>query len=143
MNLRIGLIQTTAVPKILAAGDSIIAIDADGNSATPNAAELVANILDGNSGTKYLNTGIANSGFIVTPAAGASVVQSFAITTANDVPSRDPASYQLYGTNAAISSTANSTGTAESWTLIQQGSLSLPSARQTTAAAVSVTNSVS
>ncbi len=54
-----------------------------------------------------------------------------------------PASYQLYGTNAAISSTANSTGTAESWTLIQQGSLSLPSARLTTAAAVPVTNSVS
>ncbi len=89
-DLRVGLIQTTAVPTILATGDSIIAIDADGNSATPVIAELVANILDGNSGTKYLNTGIINSGFIVTPAAGASVVQSFAITTANDRPDRDP-----------------------------------------------------
>jgi hypothetical protein len=105
-------------------------------------AEGPANAIDGTL-AKYLNTGGANSGFIVTPATGASTVRSFQITTANDVQGRDPTSYELYGTNAAIVSADNSYGTAESWTLISAGSLALPADRDTLGPIVPVTNNAS
>lgn len=127
---------------ILAPGDAIIAIDPDAprsNSSYPGG-EPPSNALDNNSGTKYLNFGGALSGFIAT-ASGAATVQSFTITTANDAEGRDPASWRLYGTNDAISSADNSTGLAESWTLIGAGSVSLPSTRFTTGPVVSVANS--
>jgi len=81
--------------------------------------------------TKYLNFGENNSGIIVTPGAGAKVVTSMQLTTANDAPIRDPASYEIYGTNSAITSEANGQGTAEAWTLIASGALALPEARFT------------
>src|SRR5690606_13730767 len=78
-------------------------------------------ILDQNATTKYLNQGGRNSGFIVTPAAGATVVEGFRITTANDEIGRDPTAWSLYGTNDPITSTNNSTGSKENWTLIDSG----------------------
>jgi hypothetical protein len=52
------------------------------------------------------------------------------LTTANDAVDRDPASYELYGTNDAIQSVDNSDGNGgEVWTLISSGPLSLPAAR--------------
>ncbi|MHC4086757.1 MAG: hypothetical protein ACYSU5_16360 [Planctomycetota bacterium] len=119
---------------ILAPGDFIIAIDTDGGSASPGA-EPVTEAIDqiyGGANEKYLNNGGANSGFIVTPAYGPSIIDSFTIWTANDAEPRDPATWQLYGTNAAIVSAMHSTGTAESWTLIDSGSISLPAGRNAT-----------
>ena len=119
---------------VLAPGDPIIAIDADGNSGI-SAAELVTEAIDriyGGANQKYYNSGGANSGFIVTPALGPSVVRSFVIWTANDTEGRDPASWALYGTNEPIASADQSTGTAESWTLIASGPVSLPSGRNAT-----------
>jgi hypothetical protein len=131
---------------IITPGDFVMAIDNNRNlpgtfnlqSAGGN--EYPARILDQSSATKYLNFGREGSGFIVTPVAGATSVQSFTITTANDGADRDPATYLLYGTNAAIASTDNSAGTAEAWTLIQKGALGLPTVRQTVSAPVNVTN---
>jgi hypothetical protein len=100
---------------ILEAGDPIKAIDAT--------VRLGLN-------TKYLNFGEQNSGFIITPG-GSTVATSFQITTANDAVERDPASYEIYGTNDPISSEAHSQGTAENWTLITSGSLTLPEERLT------------
>jgi hypothetical protein len=91
---------------------------------------------------KYLNFGEENSGFIVTPAA-ASVLKSFQIATANDAPNRDPATYELYGTNQPIASTDNSFGTGESWTLIQSGAVTLPTGRNTLGPVVDVANTTS
>ena len=51
---------------------------------------------------------------------------------------RDPTSYELYGTNAAILSLPNSDGTAEAWTLISSGPLSLPTARLTPSAEIPI-----
>jgi hypothetical protein len=129
---------------LLAPGDAVIAVDRDGlisrssypgNEAPPKA-------LDQNSGTKYLNFARANTGFIVTlGTSGASVVQSFTLTTANDAAGRDPASWALWGTNDAITSADNSTGLAENWTLIGSGSVALPDARFTLGPVVSVSNS--
>lgn len=129
---------------LLAPGDAILAIDADGmvsNSSYP-AAESPSKALDGLSNTKYLNFGRENSGFIVTSAAaGATILQSFTLTTANDWAQRDPLSWALWGTNDAIVSTDNSIGAAESWTLIGEGTVALPDARFTVGPVVSVANS--
>jgi len=118
---------------ILAPGDPIIAIDADGNSADqPN--ELVEEVIDGILGganMKYLNPGGANSGFIVTPSLGASLASSIGFWTANDTPGRDPATWALYGTNDPITSAEHSNGTAENWTQIATGSVTLPDERNT------------
>lgn len=126
---------------ITAPGDVIIAVDRDGpvsNSSYPGA-EAPPNVLDNNVYSKYLNFGGAHSGFIVTPS-GAASVRSFTLTTANDAPGRDPASWLLFGTNDAVTSMDNSVGRAENWTLIDSGSVSLPDTRLTTGAAVSVSN---
>src|SRR5258705_6580685 len=58
--------------------------------------EGVANAID-NQPTKYLNFDILNTGFTVTPNAGASLVTGLTLTSANDAPERDPSSYLLQG----------------------------------------------
>lgn len=119
---------------ILGPNDVVIAVDADGivSSGSYPAAESPAKILDGDPGTKYLNRGGGGSGFIVTPVTAAQgiMVQSFTITTANDAADRDPAVWELYGTNDAIVSADNSAGIAENWTLIAQGTIQLPAERK-------------
>jgi hypothetical protein len=126
---------------LLAPGDVVIAVDPDpaySNSSYPGGEEP-PKALDNNADTKYLNFGGRYSGFIVT--AGSSTVQSFTLTTANDADDRDPASWELYGTNDAIVSADNSMGRDESWALIGTGSVSLPAARKTTGPVVYVSNS--
>lgn len=133
-------IELPAGTSILSPGDAIIAIDTDGGgqSSYPGN-ESPQNAIDGTL-EKYLNFGEVNSGFIVTPSAGATLVNGFQITTANDAEERDPSSWALYGTDDAIISTDNSNGSAENWTLIDSGVVSLPSARNTAGPIVSVDN---
>src|SRR5262245_17470671 len=66
---------------------------------SPNSppSEGVANAIDNRPSTKYLNFDKLNTGFTVTPNAGASFVQGLALTSANDFPERDPASFVLLG----------------------------------------------
>lgn len=97
-------------------------------------------ILDGSPNTKLLNFGWKNTGFIVTPDAGSTNISGFRITTANDADGRDPTSWQLYGTNSAITSEDNSRGDAESWTLIQSGSVELPATRGKLSDVIPVSN---
>lgn len=116
---------------LLFPGDPILAVDLDGftfDSSYP-AAEAPAMAIDNDVATKYLNFGEINSGLILTPAAGPSVATSLQLTTANDAPERDPASFELYGTNDPITSADNSEGMAENWDLITSGSLALPDMR--------------
>ncbi len=114
---------------ILGAGAPTIAIDLDAAPGSFPGGEPPAAVVDGNTGSKYLNFGKGGSGFIITPGAGPSIVDGFELFTANDAPERDPASYSIFGTNAAIGSTENSTGEGEAWSLIASGSLSLPTDR--------------
>lgn len=125
--------------EILDAGDPIRAVQVNYASQSP-ATEGVANAIDQDANTKYLNFGEANSGFIVTPASGSSVVSRFQITTANDDDSRDPASWVLYGANSPITSAPNSQGNFESWALIDSGTLNLPNTRQTAGPEVAINN---
>lgn len=107
-------------------------------------AEGPANLLDNNTGTKYLNFGRENSGVIVTPASGASIVGGFAITTANDFLERDPTSYRLYGTNdPVLSGDLSAANGGEVWTLISQGPIALPAARFASSGIFLVPNNVS
>lgn len=100
--------------------------------------------IDANAATKYLNFGGKNSGFIVTPSSfGSSQVQSFRLTTGNDAPGRDPAAWEFYGTNDAISSGQNSFGTAENWMLIDSGLVAMPEGRNTPGPAIPVNNASS
>ena len=126
---------------LLAPGDPVLAIDTDrfvSKSFYPRN-ESPASALDNDPGTKYLNFGKGNSGFIVTPASVA-IVQSFTITTANDREERDPASWEIWGTNDAITSRDNSTGMAENWTLVDSGLMGLPADRHTVGPVVPVSN---
>ena len=128
--------------ELLAPGDLIIAIDVDPPYVDSNypAPENPGNLLDSDPTTKYLNFGKTGSGFIVTPLSGSSTVQSFQLNTANDAEARDPASFELYGTNSAISSADNSDGNSEPWTLISAGDLFLPSARVSAGSVISFAN---
>jgi hypothetical protein len=82
-------------------------------------------------GQKYLNFGELNTGFLVTPTfngGNGSIVDSIKIWTANDSPARDPASFELYGTNVAI--TGGGPFALSNFTLINSGPLALPATRQ-------------
>jgi len=117
----------------LSASDPIIAVDelkAWNGSSYPSPNETPQKVLDQNSATKYLNFGREGAGVIITNSSGAVTVGSMQLTTAGDAPNRDPASYELWGTNGAIQSVDNSDGLGgESWTLISSGAISLPAAR--------------
>jgi hypothetical protein len=81
--------------------DVIVGVPNDGDwpgAETPNLA------LDNNTATKFLHFKgeTEPTGIQVTPAVGATVVTEIALTTANDAAERDPASFELYGSNDSI-----------------------------------------
>jgi hypothetical protein len=83
--------------------------------------EPPTNAID-NTTTKYLNFAELNTGIVVT-AATAQIARALTLFTANDSPDRDPASYELYGTNAALT---GGPFNISSFTLISSGPLNLP-----------------
>jgi MYXO-CTERM domain-containing protein len=110
---------------VLAPANPVVPIDfLPGDSRYPFN-EPASQLIDGDksAASKYLNFGRLNSGFIVTPGAGPTIARSFVLTTANDTPSRDPASYEIWGRNGAITTPDNGLGTEDTWTLITSGSL--------------------
>jgi hypothetical protein len=111
-------------PSALPRPTLITAIDLDSASSSP-ANQAAVNAFDNSASTKYLNLGGINSGFTFTYGLPTQL-SSFLITTANDLPARDPASYQLYGFNNG------------SWKLLTSGSLQLPNARLTNSSPVAL-----
>lgn len=101
------------------------------------AAESPQQAVDGNASTKFLIFKGSNAGLIITPPSPATY-NRLALTTANDAPERDPASYKIYGSSTAlpISGTIPISGL----TLIQEGSLALTNARGVGPAIVQFTN---
>jgi hypothetical protein len=89
-------------------------------------AESPEHIIDG-VGQKYLNFGREDTGVIITPSSGSSVANRIKFWTANDAEPRDPASFELWGTNTEI------TGTGpfdlSLFDLITSGDLALPASR--------------
>src|SRR5512134_359369 len=91
-------------------GDPIV-----GTSNNTPGSEGVANAID-NQPTKYLNFDRLNTGFTVTPRVGLSVVQFLTLTSANDAPERDPATYVLSGSYDGASFTEISSGAVPAFT---------------------------
>lgn len=98
----------------------------DGDAGAPPAAEGVENAIN-DIGQKYLNFLDLNSGFAVTPSLNTLAVTGLRLYTANDAEERDPASYQLSGSNDSINGP---------WTAISSGNLALPAGRNAAGNAV-------
>lgn len=96
--------------------------DGDNNSGPPPAPETVVHAIDDKT-DKHLNFLDLGSGFMVTPAVGASVLQGARFYTANDSEPRDPASFLLEGTND------DPTDAGATWVTIASDDLSLPTDR--------------
>jgi hypothetical protein len=94
-------------------GDLVLGIPNDNDWPGGEAPPLA---IDNSTTTKYLHFGGQSyaTGFQVTPSAGKTVVVGLTFTTANDAPERDPISYELSGSNTAISGP---------WTLIATGEI--------------------
>jgi len=94
-------------PDVTGLGDVVQGIPNDGDWPGAETPDLA---FDDDVTTKYLhfkgdfepdpNTG--GSGLQITPASGASIVTGLTLTTANDVPGRDPVAFELYGSNESI-----------------------------------------
>src|SRR5947208_190099 len=144
-----GLARASGPEQFLSGNDFAIAIDGipnyyidnfPGTSSMYPGGEPPAGCVDGSTASKYLNFGRRGAGFVAIPSGGSSTVQSFQISTANDGPERDPASYVLLGTNNPVVSIDRGNGLGgETWTLIQQGTLALPTTRLTAGPVVNVT----
>jgi hypothetical protein len=110
-----------------------------GTAATVNnwpAAEPPSDIINGvigGGGEKYLNFAELNTGIVVTPAFGSSIITSMELWVANDAPERDPASYELRGTNVSLGAGPFNLS---DFVLISSGALALPAPRDTVADAV-------
>jgi hypothetical protein len=115
--------ELVGLTDITSPGDALVRVDGsnddDGDAGPPPAGEVVEHVID-DIVQKYLNFLDLGSGFIVSPQAGATVISGMRIFTANDVPKRDPASYVLEG---------STTGPDGEFTLIAEGNLALPDAR--------------
>ncbi|MBO4716032.1 MAG: hypothetical protein J5672_08025, partial [Verrucomicrobia bacterium] len=145
-----GLTVTSfAATELLTTGENVIAVGGKlvNNSSYP-AKEYPGCVVDQDSSTKYLNYQPSGAGFVVVPQYGATILKSFQMTTGNDKPERDPASYQIFGSNDEITlddiaAMDNTAGDQNNWTLIAEGTLSLPDERQTLGDFIPVSNETS
>lgn len=111
-------VVTSGFTNILSIADTNAIIASSTNSP---AAETVERAIDQQTNTKYLNFDEINAGFTVTPGVGPTVVKGLALTSANDAPERDPASYRLEGSTGGLNST--------NFTLISEGAVPAFSSR--------------
>ncbi len=145
--LSMGLTVTSfAATELLTTGENVIAVGGKlvNNSGYPSN-EYPGCIVDQSSATKYLNQQGISSGFVVMPTYGPTILKSFQMTTANDADGRDPASYQIFGTNDEITfedlqAMDNTDGAQNNWTLIAEGTLSLPDDRKAMSDFIPVSN---
>jgi Concanavalin A-like lectin/glucanases superfamily/Immunoglobulin domain len=107
----VGLLGSVLPQNVVQPGDAILA-----SSANSPGSEGAANAIDGKP-TKYLNfdtrTGGKPSGFVVTPALGATVITGISMQSANDGPERDPKIITIEGSNDA-----NPTWDTGNWELV-------------------------
>ena len=90
--------------------------------------EDLINGIIGGGGEKYLNFAREDTGFIVTPASGSSIVRQMELWVANDASPRDPGSFEIWGTNNVIGG-GGPFDIGATFTQIASGGLSLPDTR--------------
>ncbi|MCP4611806.1 MAG: LamG domain-containing protein [Planctomycetes bacterium] len=94
-------------PDVTGLGDVVQGIPNDGDWPGAETPDLA---FDDDVTTKYLHfkgdfepdPGTGGSGLQITPLSGASIVTGLTLTTANDVPGRDPIAFELSGSNDSI-----------------------------------------
>jgi hypothetical protein len=113
---------------IFKVGDPIVGINAvagAGTAANSPAAEQAPNTLDSNQPSKYLNFNKVGAGILVTQSIGSAAANTLTLTSANDSPERDPASFELWGTNDTnlndTSPALNPANWQNFWTLVSAG----------------------
>ncbi len=132
------------VADVTASGDPVTAIKNSNEVATEptdySGSEGPDKAIDNLSSSKYLNFTKENSGLVVTPQVGATLVTDVRFATANDAPERDPLTYQLQGSNNF--NTASPNPSTATWTTIASGStgLDLDPGRNVAGPAVSFSN---
>lgn len=105
-SMQVGEVQLLTHADVTNPGDLIF-----GTSTNVPAGERPRNAIDNRfNGTKYLNFDETNTGFIVVPNSGLSVVTGLGLTSANDAPERDPTSFVLEGTNDGVTFTPIASG---------------------------------
>ena len=104
-------------------------------------AESPDKTVDGNTGSKYLLFRNANAGLILKPSNASVVFNRLSLSTANDSPERDPASYIIYGSASALGGGAGTNIPISGLTQIASGTLALPDARSTGPTLVQFANS--
>ncbi|MCH2612371.1 MAG: PA14 domain-containing protein [Pirellulales bacterium] len=97
------LVDAAAVSDISSPGDSVTA--SSGNSP---GAEQAPNAIDNNPNTKYLNFDKADTGLTISTAG--SIVTGLGLTSANDAPERDPATFVLSGSVDGVNFTEIASG---------------------------------
>ena len=82
-------------------GDTVLGVPNDNDWPAAETPELA---IDNDSATKYLHRkgGSMATGIQVEPSVGATIVTGLTLTTANDVPTRDPITFELSGSNDSI-----------------------------------------
>ncbi|MDP6207681.1 MAG: hypothetical protein QGG01_05205, partial [Roseibacillus sp.] len=88
---------------VSAPGDEVVA-----SSDNSPGGELAPNAIDNNDQTKYLNFDKLDTGLTITTGGG--VVTGLGLTSANDAPERDPASFVLSGSNDGVTFTEIASG---------------------------------
>jgi len=90
--------------------------------------EPASNLRDWNTSTKHYdkaqdgtNPKGVNTGFVITPAVGSSVINAIQIASGNDMPTRDPLTITVEGSNAANADQAGGNG----YTLLYEGQAGL------------------
>jgi len=94
-------------PDVTALGDVVKGVPDDGDWPGAETPDLA---IDDDVTTKYLHfkgdfdpdPGTGGTGLQITPAVGPTVVTGLTLTTANDVPGRDPIAFELSGSNDSI-----------------------------------------
>jgi regulation of enolase protein 1 (concanavalin A-like superfamily) len=86
---------------ITGSGDAVIGVPNDGDWPGGETPDLA---IDNDTATKFLHfKGFSEpTGLQITPSVGATIVTEVTFTSANDAPERDPAAFELYGSNASI-----------------------------------------
>jgi hypothetical protein len=111
----------------------VTAVPGAGLGANSPSGQDAPRAVDSNQPTKYLNFNKEFSGIVVLPTMGPTIANTLTLVRANDAPERDPASYQVWGTNfsdmSLIMPNQDPSNWQFYWTLIATGNIPIFSGR--------------
>ena len=106
------------------------------------AAESPDKVVDANTGTKFLIYRNSHTGVILKPTNSSLVFNRLSLSTANDAPERDPASFILYGSSSNLTGNASTNIPISSLTQIASGNVTMLDTRNAGPTVIQFANSV-